>query len=101
MNELDSLVESARQSFAQAATPVDLENAKARFLGKSGSLTDLLKGMAIGMAAEGLKPVCEIQFAGFDYLNFAQIECHASRLRHRSQGRHSVPMVMRSASGSL
>lgn len=46
MNELDSLVESARQLFAQSTTPADLENAKAQFLGKSGRLTELMKGMA-------------------------------------------------------
>ncbi|MBK8071205.1 MAG: phenylalanine--tRNA ligase subunit alpha [Ramlibacter sp.] len=46
MNELDSIVESAVSAFAQAATPADLENAKARYLGKSGSLTELMKGMA-------------------------------------------------------
>ena len=45
MNELDTLVESARQSFAQATTPVDLENAKAQFLGKAGRITELMKGM--------------------------------------------------------
>jgi pyruvate dehydrogenase E1 component beta subunit len=56
-------------------------------------------GMSIGMAVYGLRPVCEIQFAGFDYLNFHQIECHASRLRHRSQGRFQVPMVMRAPYG--
>ena len=56
-------------------------------------------GMAIGMAIYGLKPVCEIQFAGFDYLNFHQIECHASRMRWRSQGRLSVPMVLRAPYG--
>lgn len=46
MNELDSLVESAAQLFAQSATPADLENAKAQFLGKSGRMTELMKGMA-------------------------------------------------------
>ncbi len=46
MNELDSLVESARESFARSATPAELENAKAQFLGKSGRLTELMKGMA-------------------------------------------------------
>ena len=46
MNELDTLVESARQSFMQALTPADLENAKAQFLGKAGRITELMKGMA-------------------------------------------------------
>lgn len=46
MNELDALVDSAVQAFAQAATPADLENAKALFLGKSGKITELMKGMA-------------------------------------------------------
>ena len=46
MNDLESLVQSAVEAFAGASTPADLENAKARFLGKSGSLTELLKGMA-------------------------------------------------------
>ncbi|HEX2987780.1 MAG TPA: alpha-ketoacid dehydrogenase subunit beta [Chloroflexota bacterium] len=57
-------------------------------------------GTSIGMAVYGLRPVCEIQFAGFDYLNFSQIESHASRLRHRSQGRHTVPMVLRAPYGA-
>lgn len=46
MNELDSLVESATRLFAQSATPADLENAKAQFLGKSGRVTGLMKGLA-------------------------------------------------------
>ncbi|MBV1731699.1 MAG: phenylalanine--tRNA ligase subunit alpha [Hydrogenophaga sp.] len=46
MNELDALVDSARAGFAQAATPADLENAKALYLGKSGRITELMKGMA-------------------------------------------------------
>ncbi|MBT9598875.1 MAG: phenylalanine--tRNA ligase subunit alpha [Vitreoscilla sp.] len=46
MNDLDSLVGSAQADFAAAATPAELENAKARFLGKSGRVTDLLKGLA-------------------------------------------------------
>ena len=56
-------------------------------------------GMSIGMALYGLKPVCEIQFSGFSYLNFHQIESHASRLRWRSQGRFHVPMVLRTPYG--
>ncbi len=45
MNEMDSLVDSAKAAFAQAATPADLENAKALFLGKSGRITEMMKGM--------------------------------------------------------
>ena len=45
MNELDALVASAAQAFSAAATPVDLENAKAQFLGKSGRITELMKGL--------------------------------------------------------
>ena len=46
MNELDTLVVSARESFAQAQTPADLENAKALYTGKSGRITEMMKGMA-------------------------------------------------------
>lgn len=56
-------------------------------------------GMAIGMAAYGLKPVCEIQFSGFAYQSFHQLENHAARLRWRTQGRLTVPMVMRAPYG--
>jgi len=56
-------------------------------------------GMAIGMAVYGLKPVCEIQFSGFTYQNFHQLENHAARMRWRTQGRLSVPMVMRAPYG--
>ena len=56
-------------------------------------------GMSVGMAVYGLKPVCEIQFSGFSYLAFHQIECHASRLRWRTQGRLTVPMVLRAPYG--
>jgi len=46
MNDLDLLVQSAETEFSAAATPADLENAKARFLGKAGRVTELLKGLA-------------------------------------------------------
>ncbi len=46
MNELDAIVDSAKTAFVEATTPVDLENAKARFLGKAGRITELMKGMA-------------------------------------------------------
>ncbi|RJQ50120.1 MAG: alpha-ketoacid dehydrogenase subunit beta [Desulfobacteraceae bacterium] len=52
-------------------------------------------GISIGMAVYGLRPVCEMQFSGFGYLAFHQIESHAARLRGRSGGRYHVPMVVR------
>lgn len=52
-------------------------------------------GTAIGMAAYGLRPVAEIQFDGFMPPAFDQIVSHAARLRWRSRGRFSVPLVVR------
>jgi pyruvate dehydrogenase E1 component beta subunit len=52
-------------------------------------------GVSIGMAVYGLRPVAEIQFSGFSYLAFHQLESHAARLRWRSQGAYHVPMVLR------
>ena len=46
MTDLDTLVQAAAASFAEAPNPAELENAKARFLGKSGRVTELLKGLA-------------------------------------------------------
>jgi len=51
------------------------------------------------MAAYGLKPVPEIQFLGFIYPAFDQIVSHAARLRTRSRGRYSCPMVIRAPYG--
>ncbi len=45
-NDLDPIVASARQAFAKAHTPAELENAKAQFVGKAGRITELMKGMA-------------------------------------------------------
>ena len=58
-----------------------------------------IAGMSIGMAIYGLRPVCEIQFSGFSYFCMHQIESHASRMRWRSQGRLTVPMVLRAPYG--
>jgi pyruvate dehydrogenase E1 component beta subunit len=52
-------------------------------------------GASVGMALYGLKPVCEIQFSGFAFQCFHQIENHAARYRMRSQGRFHCQMVMR------
>lgn len=55
----------------------------------------LIAGMAVGMAAQGLKPVAEIQFMGFIYPAVDQILNHATRLRTRTRGRLSCPLVVR------
>jgi len=52
-------------------------------------------GTAVGMALYGLKPVCEIQFSGFAFQCFHQIENHCARYRMRSQGRFHIPIVIR------
>jgi len=59
----------------------------------------LIAGMSVGMAALGLRPVAEIQFMGFIYPALDQMVCHASRLRNRSRGRLSCPMVLRAPFG--
>ena len=52
-------------------------------------------GGAIGMAIYGLKPVAEMQFSGFFYQAFHQVEQHVSRFRNRTRGRFGLPMVIR------
>lgn len=59
----------------------------------------LISGMAIGLAVQGLKPVAEIQFMGFIYAAFDQFLCHASRMRNRTRGRLTCPMVLRAPYG--
>ena len=61
---------------------------------------NLIVGMSIGMAAEGLKPVAEIQFSGFSYTTIDQILNHAGRMRHRTRGRLSCPLVVRTPCGA-
>ncbi|MDA8168473.1 MAG: alpha-ketoacid dehydrogenase subunit beta [Nitrospiraceae bacterium] len=57
-------------------------------------------GMAIGMAAHGLVPVVEIQFMGFIYPAFDQLVTNAARIRARSRGRFSCPIVVRTPYGA-
>ena len=59
----------------------------------------MIAGVAIGMAAQGLKPVAEFQFMGFIYPAFDQIISHASRLRNRTRGRLHCPLVYRTPYG--
>jgi 2-oxoisovalerate dehydrogenase E1 component beta subunit len=58
-----------------------------------------IAGVSIGLAAQGFRPVAEIQFAGFAYTCIDQILNHASRLRTRTQGRLTCPMVLRTPVG--
>lgn len=59
-----------------------------------------IAGVAIGMAARGLKPVAEIQFLGFAYPTLDNLINHAARMRTRTRGRLSCPMVLRTTMGA-
>ncbi len=59
----------------------------------------MIAGLSVGMAAMGMKPVAEIQFMGFIYPTVDQLINHAGRLRHRTRGRMSCPMVLRAPFG--
>ena len=59
----------------------------------------MIAGVAIGMAAQGMIPVPEIQFMGFIYPTVDQMINHAGRLRNRTRGRMSCPMVLRAPFG--
>jgi pyruvate dehydrogenase E1 component beta subunit len=60
----------------------------------------LITGIAIGMAAQGFRPVAEIQFSGFIYPTLDHIINHAVRLRYRTRGRLSCPLVLRAPCGA-
>jgi 2-oxoisovalerate dehydrogenase E1 component beta subunit len=60
---------------------------------------NMIGGLCVGMASQGLKPVAEIQFIGFIYPAFDQIVNHMSRLRNRTRGRLSCPVVIRTPHG--
>ncbi|MEW5571167.1 alpha-ketoacid dehydrogenase subunit beta [Rossellomorea marisflavi] len=57
-------------------------------------------GAAIGMAVNGFRPVAEVQFLGFIYPAYEQIMTHASRLRSRTLGHYTCPMVIRAPYGA-
>ena len=54
-----------------------------------------IAGLAVGLAAQGMKPIAEAQFDGFMYPMVDHIICHAARMRNRTRGRLSCPMVLR------
>lgn len=54
-----------------------------------------IAGLSVGLAAQGMKPIAEAQFDGFMYPMVDHIICHAARMRHRTRGRLSCPMVLR------
>lgn len=59
-----------------------------------------IAGLAVGLAAQGFRPVAEFQFLGFAYPALDQIINHAARLRNRTRGRLSVPLVFRAPMGA-
>ncbi len=59
----------------------------------------LLAGLAVGLGAQGFRPVVEFQFMGFIYPALDQVVNHASRLRNRTRGRLSCPIVLRAPFG--
>jgi 2-oxoisovalerate dehydrogenase E1 component beta subunit len=59
----------------------------------------MIAGMSLGMASQGLKPIAEIQFMGFIYPAMDQIANHMARMRHRTRGRITLPLVMRMPHG--
>ncbi|WP_372741784.1 alpha-ketoacid dehydrogenase subunit beta [Neptunomonas sp.] len=60
---------------------------------------NMIAGLSIGMAVQGLKPVAEIQFMGFIFPAMEHIVCHAARMRNRTRGRLSCPLVIRAPYG--
>ena len=59
----------------------------------------LLAGLAVGLGAQRFRPVVEFQFEGFMYPAVDQLVCHAGRLRNRTRGRLSCPIVLRAPYG--
>ena len=59
----------------------------------------LIAGMTVGMSTQGLKPVAEIQFMGFIFACMEQLVTHAARMRNRTRGRLTCPLVVRAPFG--
>ena len=59
-----------------------------------------IAGLSVGLGAQGIRPVAEIQFMGFAYTAIDQLLNHAARLRNRTRGRLSCPMVLRTPFGA-
>ncbi len=60
----------------------------------------MIAGISVGMAMQGLKPVAEFQFMGFIYAGLEHIISHASRIRNRTRGRLTCPVVFRTPYGA-
>ncbi|HEX4869505.1 MAG TPA: alpha-ketoacid dehydrogenase subunit beta [Moraxellaceae bacterium] len=60
---------------------------------------NLIAGLSVGMAAQGLRPVAEIQFFGFIYAALEHLVSHAARLRNRTRGRLGCPLTVRAPFG--
>jgi 2-oxoisovalerate dehydrogenase E1 component beta subunit len=58
-----------------------------------------IAGLSVGLAAQGMRPVAEAQFEGFIYGMLEQIACHAARMRTRTRGRLTCPVVFRAPWG--
>ena len=59
----------------------------------------LIAGMSVGLATQGIRPVAEIQFMGFIYSTIEHIVSHATRMRNRTRGRLTCPLVIRAPFG--
>ena len=60
-----------------------------------------IMGAAVGLAVNGLKPIAEIQFDGFMPSVFDQVVCHLGRIRSRTRGKLTVPLILRAPHGGL
>lgn len=118
---LINIVEAVNQAMAYALSHDDTVILMGEDIGKNGGVfraTDglqsrfgesrvrdtplaesMLAGAAIGMATQGLKPVVEFQFMGFIYPGLDHILNHASRMRNRTRGRLTCPIVYRAPYG--